>query len=214
MNQARNAPQRHFGSPTKAVFSALLAAFFLTVTGCGGGSGGSTSSKLGLVSRDNATALQPVFRTVVYSSSDNNTADIYLTDLPAESFAANAAPVAIPGATGVIARIHVFLIPKAGKTPISYDATNATLSWLVLTGDSFGVYAGGGFLLTSSRPGKGSFGGPIRDATLQMVSSSPGFVDQLGHAVFTGSISARHDEELATRIGDTMGRIVATGTSR
>lgn len=184
------------------------------IGGCAGGGNGSASSKLGLVSREHSTSLSPQFRTIVYSSSDPNTADIYLTDLPAETFAESAAPLSVPGPAGVVAHIHVFLIPKAGKTPISYDATNTTLSWLVLTGDSFGVYSGGGFLLTSSRPGRSSFGGPIRDATLKLINASPGFVDQLGHAVFTGSVSARRDEELTARMRDAMARIVATGTSR
>jgi hypothetical protein len=210
MNKARTAPEL---SHRSFRFVAILAVLLAPMAGCGG-SGGAASSKLGLVSRENANALSPQFRTIVYSSTDKNSADIYLTDLPADAFAEGASPVGVPGPTGVIAHIHVFLIPKAGKTPISYDATNSTLSWLVLTGDSFGVYSGGGFLLTSSRPGRSTFGGPIQDATLQLINASPGFVDQLGHCVFTGSISARHDEDLAARIRDTMGRIVATGTSR
>lgn len=208
MNKARTAKRRI--SHLLLTAALLLPALF---GGCAGGSG-STSSKLGLVSRETGNALSPRFTTVVYTSTDRNTADIYLTDLPAEAFADNASPLNVPGPAGVIARVHVFLIPKAGKTPISYDATNATLSWLVLTGDSFGVYSGGGFMLTSRKPGKSSFGGPIKDATLQLITSSPGFVDQLGHAVFTGSLSARRDDELAGRIRDTMSRIVATGTSR
>ncbi len=212
MTKARTANLRHtFGILTLALITSLLVT---PMIGCAGG-GGSSSSKLGLISRETAAALSPQFTTIVYSSTDRNTADIYLTDLPAEAFADGAAPLAVPGPSGVVAHIHVFLIPKAGKTPISYDATNATLSWLVLTGDSFGVYSGGGFLLTSSNPERAkSFGGPIRDATLQLITSSPGFVDQLGHAVFTGSVSAQRNEELAARIRDAMSRIVATGTSR
>ncbi len=212
MIKARTANLRHtFGILTLALTAILPVA---ALTGCAGG-GGSSSSKLGLISRETAAALSPQFTTIVYSSTDRNTADIYLTDLPAEAFTEGAAPLAVPGPSGVIARIHVFLIPKAGKTPISYDATNATLSWLVLTGDSFGVYSGGGFMLTSSNPSSSkSFGGQVRDATLELITSSPGFVDQLGHAVFTGSVSAQRDEELAARIRDTMSRIVATGTSR
>ena len=105
------------------------------------------------------------------------------------------------------------LHPRPEQQRVLYDWLMARGAG-VLTGDSFGVYSGGGFLLTSSRPGRSTFGGPIRDATLQLITASPGFVDQLGHSVFTGSISARRDEELAARIRDAMSRIVATGTSR
>lgn len=164
------------------------------------------SSSLRIASTDRGTAFEPVWRTGVFRMRDRNTVDLYISDLPSDAVSTRLAQALAgePGPPGTVLVINMFLDPEAGRTPIDFTASNASISVVVLTGDSWGVYGGGGFLLPSSFSGERSFEGVIRRATLRLIRAEPGFEDLLGTAELSGSVSARRDDrgagEIAARL--------------
>lgn len=196
------------------LLAATGAALFLTACGGGGGLFSGSSSKLSIASSVENSILQPAFSTAVYTATDRTGADIYLTDLPPEAFAAADGQPAIlrGGYAGTILHLRVFLIPKAGKTPIDYNATNTTITAVVLTGDAHGQYGGGGFLLPSGKPLDNRFGGAIRQGTVQFVAGTPGFADRIGFGELSGNVSAALDDDTAAVIAGVMARLAAERT--
>jgi len=202
---------------TAAVSAILLSG---GLGGCSGGGGGfglglgllsSGSGSVNIVSTSEATRLSASFRTAVYRYQDRNTADLYFSDLSMEQLEAIASgadrsETAPDG--GQILHIHLFLTPRAGRTPIEFSASNVTLTHIVLSGDAVGVYGGGGFLLPSRaftvEPGGNRFGGDMRGATLRFLSGTEGFADRIGSGVLDGTLSARLDPESAATIGSLM----------
>ncbi len=167
------------------------------------GTGCAASTSLRTTARDGSSILTPRFVTSVYRMVDANTADIYLSDLPVDQVARRLARSAEGevGVPGVVVHVHVFLMPKAGRTPIEFTASNVSITQVVLTGTSTGVYAGGGFLLPSSSVGSRWLEGRIQGATLRLIRQQGGFVDRLGPSELSGVISARRDDERAATIG-------------
>lgn len=163
------------------------------------GEGGAVSVR----SQEHAARLEPSMMTGVYHPLDDNTADVYLSDLAPEELLA---ALRDPGesAPGVVMHLHVFLFPKAGRTPIDFTASNSSLTMVVLTGSSAGVYGGGGFVLPRGRIGDESFSGRARGLTLRLLSAPEGFVDRLGLSEVDGQIRARRDDALAQEIGGAM----------
>ncbi len=158
-----------------------------------------SSAPASLEVRGDRAVLAPAWTTAVYTTSDANTADIYLSDLPIDTLAAED-PAALDSYAGSIIHIHYFLTPKAGRTPIDTRAANATIQHLVLVpnpngGLGFaGLYGGGGFLLPTKPPGRRSFSGSINAGSHAMLRAGPGFDDRLGRAIIAGSIDARLDD--------------------
>lgn len=150
--------------------------------------------------------LSPALTTQVFTADELNTADIYLTDIPG---------VGTPeadgvGMTGNIIHIHMFLYPKAGRTPIDFTASNTTINHVVLADGAYGIYSGAGFLLPSGSPMKGStFKGQIADATMMPISATSGFEDLLGWNELSGSIAATRDDERAEQIRAFLAAILA-----
>lgn len=169
-----------------------FAAAGAAVPGCG-------SSALKIHSEQ--ATVEPQFVTAVYRAADANTADIYLSDIPEGALVERLSRGAA-GEPGNIVHVHLFLRPKAGRTPIDFDASNMTLTHVVLTGSAMGIYGGGGFMLPSWRLGADTFGGRIKRATLRLVESDPGFSDRLGPSTLSGRVTARKDDELAGQISD------------
>lgn len=147
----------------------------------------------------NQASLTPDWLTAVYTSPDQNTADVYLSDLPIDLLTAED-PAALDAHAGNIVHLHYFLTPKAGRTPIDANAANVTIQHLVLVpnpqgGLGFaGLYGGGGFLLPTDEPGSRTFSGRIREGSHRLLRAGPGFTDRLGHAVIEGAIAARKDD--------------------
>lgn len=164
----------------------------LPLTGCSlvPGSGG---TELVVRSTLRPVSLSSDFPTAVYLHTDNNTADIYLSDLPLESIIDPAAD--LRDRSGQVIHIHLFLMPQAGRTPIDSTACNFTVRHLVLAGGQAGMYSGGGFILPASEPGSRWFTASVRDATLRLARTDAGFSDRLGVSTLSGSVSARRDED-------------------
>jgi hypothetical protein len=136
--------------------------------------------------------------TRVFAPSKVGVADLYLTDLP-ESLLREGGDLS--AAQGVIIHVHSFVRPRAGKTPIDPDATTAIARVFILTGDAnAGLYAGGGFFLTSDDPKDQTFSGSLRGATLYLSRATPGFEDLLGPSTLEGTLAATRDESLAARL--------------
>jgi len=132
--------------------------------------------------------------------------DIYATDLPIE--AGGSLP---PDASGHLLHLHLFLVPTGGKTPIDPEASSASVRWIILAGGEVGIYGGGGLVV----PETGMFGGgttyEIRQATLELLASTPGFNDRLGPSRLSGTLSPPVDRELtgtiAAKIEEAVSRV-------
>jgi len=125
-----------------------------------------------------------------------------LSDLPiALLMDAAEGRLAEPLPAGNLSRVHVFLNPRAGYTPIDYTASNASFTHIVVSGEVYGVYTGAGFVLPSTTPGESSFSGYTNGANLKLASSTAGFEDMLGPTEVTGRVSATRDDATAEKLG-------------
>lgn len=160
--------------------------------------------------------IKPEFRVRTYIPRDNNTADVYFSDIPSERLLDPNDSLA--DAVGSIVHIHIFLVPMAGSTPIDPTACNVTVRHFVLAGPrgpqgklpAVGVYGGGGFLLPDDTPGARSFSGDLFDATLKLTHATPGFVDRLGAARMSGQFEARRDDALSKGLGQRLDQLMST----
>ena len=165
--------------------------------GCAGfGLGG---GPLIATSADGHASLAPSLPLGVYRPIDDNTADFYLTDIPLARLADPADRLS--DISGNILHVHLFLIPKAGKTPIDATASNVAARLIVVASGAVGVYGGGGFMMPSGTPGDSSMGGNLEEASMRLVRASADFADRLGPCELKGAVSARLDEAGARDIG-------------
>jgi hypothetical protein len=182
------------------VLALLLASCGLT--GCGV-FGSSVTRDATLTSFDAGTVLtiEPKFQ--AYYAADPNTADFYLSDLPAEAFADDAD---LSRFSGSLVHVHMFLAPKAGSTPIAFSANSVTVRHLIIAEGQLGQYSGGGFLLPKGTAGDSSFGGTLKDASMRLTARTPGFVDRLGAAEFESGLKVPKDVSRAKRMALLMER--------
>lgn len=156
-----------------------------------------------------SVGLRPKLSTKAYMSADRSTADIYLSDLPEAALQTHAS---LAGVSGTIVHVHLFTLPKAGKTPIDDTASTATVRTLVVSNGHLGVYGGGGFMMPSGRPGGKSMGGSIRAASVRLTGTTPGFDDKMGAAEFSATVSAPLDEPRARIIASRFEELVRMTT--
>jgi len=180
----------------------LLLALVPLTTGC------ASHARVRVTSAETGAAVRPDLPTRVYTYSDPNTVDIFLTDLPPEQ-------VSLTSPTpGHLVHIHMFLRPSPGKTPIDSTATNATIRHLILTGGQTGIYAGGGFLLPKGDPTSSHFAGTINNASMGLLDRTPGFADLLGPSVGDIEFLARRDDALARRYQAALDKVTSTLQNR
>lgn len=139
----------------------------------------------------------PRLPTTAYRVGSANTAEVYLTDLPPEALEPGADLATVEGR---IVQLRLFLIPRAGSTPIDSTASSLTIRHVVLSRGVIGVYSGGGFLRPSDRVGSASFSGRVAGATVRLTGLTAGFADRLGAATFDASFRAPRDDAMAGRI--------------
>ncbi len=194
-------PARSTAQITKLGLLALLASSTMLI-GCnairgGGGSGGSSN----ITSDANATTFRSKFDTKAYTFHDDNTADIYLTDLSDQELTTFFAPNADWSTiSGTIVQIHLFLDPKPGKTPIEHTAATASIRYAIVALGEIGIYDGAGFMLPGQKPGKDSIGGNIRSAPLRLTRSTPGFTDLFEAAKAQLEFSAKINDAQASEL--------------
>lgn len=159
--------------------------------------GSSVTRDATLTSYDAGTVLtiEPKFQ--AYYAADPNTADFYLSDLPAEAFADGAD---LARFSGSLVHVHMFLAPKAGATPIAFSANSVTVRHLIIAEGQLGQYSGGGFLLPSGTAGSSTFGGKLKNATMRLTARTPGFVDRLGASEFESGLKVPKDVSRAKRM--------------
>ncbi|CAN5691716.1 hypothetical protein BH11PLA1_BH11PLA1_02890 [soil metagenome] len=190
--------------PLRTILCFTLAACALALPGCNAfrewfTSGGSITA----ASVTTGVYLAPELPTAVFIPLDEQTADVYLTDLPITRLIDEADTLA--SATGSIVHIHVFLVPDAGKTPLDASAVNVAVRHAVYAGGAIGLYCGGGFLSTSEPEGS-AYAAVLRDSSLRLSVATANFEDRLGSTIITGAFSATRDEKLcrilAARLAD------------
>ena len=134
---------------------------------------------------DPRTVLAGGFDQGWYTFDDRNNLTAVLLDGPIES------------PTRAVT-IRMFWQPQAGRTPLDASATNATIHYMIFTGDNnalVGVYSGAGFLYPTSKPGSRTLAAGLWQAHLRLDVSTQGFADRLGQAVLQGEFTARRDEK-------------------
>lgn len=162
-----------------------------------------SSDRLVTRSTGTNTALMPTVRAVVYRATDRSTADIYLTDLPA-----NASEADWTTLEGTLVHLHVFIRPRAGRTPIADSACSFTLRQFVLAGGQVGVYGGGGFFLPKEAIGSEEMRVEFNGATLRLNASTAGFQDLLGPSTMDASWTATRDDAAAAGWARLAGRLM------
>ncbi len=171
------------------------------LTGCGARATAQLDSAAG------SGRLSTHFTTAVYAHADATTADMYLTDLPPERWHPDAD---LAGVSGSVVHLHLFLTPRAGRTPIADTASNVVVRYLAISRGEVGVYSGGGFLRASGTPGDEFFGGTVRGASATLTRASTGFRDALGASTFSAQVSAAKDDRnakvLAARVASLLAR--------
>ncbi|MCC6677033.1 MAG: hypothetical protein IT436_07810 [Phycisphaerales bacterium] len=174
----------------------LIAVTFgsVALSGCWSGGGGRSVE---IQSIEQGSRLNASITLQAYRSSDANSAEIYMTDLPESALDAGAD---LSGVAGNMTQLRMFIDPEPGSTPIDQTACSVTIRHIVIAGGEVGVYAGGGFLNPPDTPGERTFSGTVRRATVRLVAASPGFKDLLGPSEFTGAFTAKNDEKLARRM--------------
>jgi hypothetical protein len=112
--------------------------------------------------------------------------------------------------------VHVEFLwrPRAGRTPVSADATNLSIRYVVLVDDQIGLYGGGGFGWPRGTAGDGGFGVTISGSNLALLDSTDGFRDLLTPARLAGRLDAILDETTAIRLRDVISQIVTDGLGR
>lgn len=163
----------------------------------GGGSGGSST----IISDTSQKLFKSSFQTKAYTFYDDNTADIYLTDLSdAQLTAFFTSDQDWSTISGTLVQVHLFLDPKPGKTPIENTAASASIRYAIISNGVIGIYDGAGFMLPGNKPGKDSIGGTIRSAPMRLTRCSPNFIDLFGPAMINIEFGAKLNDPMATEL--------------
>jgi hypothetical protein len=168
--------------------------------GCGGGfrMGASGYRLTSIQTRD---TLAPTLTHGWFHAADENSADLYLTDLPPQTLTSLDA---LSTATGNIVHVRMLVHPRAGRTPIEPTALSAAVVHVVLAGGQIGVYEGGGFFQPSGHATERTFGGSIVGGTMHQGAATPGFSDRLGASQLSAGVRAERDPE---RLNDIRGAL-------
>lgn len=203
MDHTPPTPEHPVSRSRRAIRASLVALTTLSVlAGCnalrgGGGSGHSST----IVSDATETVFSASLPTKAYTFYDDNTADIYLTDLSDAELTAFFAPDADwSKIEGTLVQIHLFLDPEPGKTPIEPTAASASIRYAIITQGQIGIYDGAGFMLPGSKPGKDSISATISGAPLRLTRATPAFSDLFGAAKINLSFDAPLDDRAAPEL--------------
>lgn len=131
---------------------------------------------------------------------DRNTADVYLTDLSPATLDRIAQGRLTGDVSGTLVHIHIFLSPRAGRTPISDDAASATARIVVVARGQVGVYDAAGFLMPGNSLRRGYAAGTLRNAPTRLTRATDGFDDLLGSGRTEIRFGANPNDEAAERI--------------
>ena len=201
-NTASARPRARFSS---IAFAFALPIVAMTLGGCSLFSGVGGGGTPVYVSGQTGDRLAIDYPDGVYVESDNNTADLYFTTIPG----VGEPGVSMRGVSGSVLHVHMFLEPRAGKTPIDFTAANVTVTHILVAEGAIGVYGGAGFMLPSGDAGSSTFGGRLREVTLRPTALTDGFGERLGWNELAGSLNARRDPARASRIASWVDAVLA-----
>jgi hypothetical protein len=143
------------------------------------------------------------YSTAVFTDASRVETSMFLSDTPLDAIAS--------GAAGEAQVLHLELLwePRAGSTPMEASATNVSIRYFIFSGGEVGVYGGAGFAMPHGSVSGDSITITLRDASLKLMESSPGFNDLLTPARLSGSFTAVRDHSSARQAQ----RIVAGRTA-
>jgi hypothetical protein len=172
-------------------------------------SGTRPGGELSIVSSDDdPRILQVSFDTVLYRHDEDHGTTIMLTDVPP--------PLLLAGELedGQVTHMELLWVPRAGSTPIDLAATNLSIRHVVFARGEVGIYGGAGFAMPRGTPGDDTLSLDIRQGVVQLLESTPGFVDLLSPARVQGRITARLDSEQTRRMHMSLSQIVTNAFGR
>lgn len=133
---------------------------------------------------DRDTLLEGGFDSSIYRLDDRGNLTILLLDGPLENPAQ-------------AVTIRMLWAPRTARTPLDPGATNASIRYVIFTGENngrVGVYSGAGYFYPTGRPGQSRITGEIWEASLRLIDGSDGFSDLLGPSQLSGHISALRND--------------------
>lgn len=187
----------------------LLALGLSAAGGCAGL--GLGAGPLTAASADGSAVLATDLTTGVYVPVDENSADLYMTDLPISRLVDGGD--ALGDLSGNIVHVHLFLIPSAGHTPIDATASNIAIRHIVLSAGAVGIYGGGGFMMPGSEPGDATFSGSIQQASMRLLRRTSDFADRLGPNTIRGDVTAQRNDAAARAVAARIDRLIASAAA-
>jgi hypothetical protein len=183
--------------PTRSRHAGLIAAGLIAslfAAGCARASRGAGELRARSLDADPAVILPVKYVSAVYAHGSSSETSFLLSDQPVSAL--------LEGTADEAAIVHVALLwePKPGKTPLGETALNASIRYVILSGGEAGVYGGAGFVMPSGRPGDKKVSLTVRNATLKLLDSTPGFADLLGTAQLEGKFTAQRDDQQAMQL--------------
>jgi len=182
-------------------------AFTAALAGCGA-FGGSTGSMRSESLGPERVVLPAAFETVVYSYNPAGDTSFFLTDIPLEDL------VASYPSDGQVIHVELLWAPKPGATPMDASATNASIRYVIVADGEVGLYGGAGFAMPEGTLGRDSLTMALRDASVRLLESTPGFNDPLSPARITGTFTARHDPLLARKLHRALTQMVTNALGK
>lgn len=150
------------------------------------------------------------FAHAYYANGNDVETSFYLSTVPIEQLLDGEASQA------QIVRIDLLWRPMPGRTPLAATASNASIRHIIISNGEVGIYGGSGFARPLGKPGDDSLTINLREASLQLLDSTDGFIDLLAPARISGTFSAVHDRRETRRMYYALSQVItdAFGESR
>ena len=133
-------------------------------------------------------ALEGEYITAFYADGDSVETSFILSDVGLDQLLSGKFN------RGHVVRVDLLWMPKPGATPMDSSATNASIRYVIVADGELGIYAGAGFALPKGDASGRSIAVRLRDASMELVDSTDGFVDLLSPASLTGTFTATHND--------------------
>ena len=159
---------------------------------------------------DDPVALEREYITAFYADGNSVETSFILSDVGLDQLLSG------QFSRGNVVRVDLLWMPKPGATPMDSSATNASIRYVIVADGELGVYAGAGFALPVGDASGRSLEVRLRDASLELLESTDGFVDLLSPATLTGTFTATHNDRRTRQLSTALRRLVnnALGSNR
>lgn len=159
---------------------------------------------------DSPVQLATDFTTSVFAHDPDADTSFWLSDVSVDDLLAGRVE------SGQIVHIDLLWVPKAGSTPMDNSATNASIRYIVISHGQVGLYVGAGFALPKNDLNADSVTIFLRDASLELIESTEGFIDLLTPAQLSGRFSAQRNSEQVRELQVSLSQFVtdALGKTR